>query len=68
MASAYEGGPLLNGITKLQFRLIVRAPLPLHKQQQQLPIYDVFKRHKIRIKSMARKMYFLKKLADGVNI
>ncbi|CAD1477847.1 unnamed protein product, partial [Heterotrigona itama] len=24
--------------------LIVRAPLPLHKQRQQLPIYDVFKR------------------------
>lgn len=41
-ASAYEGGLLLNGITKLQFRLIVRARLPLYKRQ--LAIYRAFKR------------------------
>lgn len=62
-ASAYEGGLLLNGITKLQFRLIVRARLPLYKQQ--LAIYRAFKRQD-KVNSV--KDAFLGKLIpDGIS-
>lgn len=60
-ASAYEGGLLLNGITKLQFRLIVRAPLPLYI----LAIYRAFKRQD-KVNSV--KDAFLGKLIpDGIS-